>query len=386
MRTAGCSPCRVTMRLATACTELNSTRGDCSGASRRNSDRYTGSNVPRYEVTSTESPRAARYLARCRASTVLPVPAAPRIRAGPARRRRTCWAWSGCNQVIQTSTGSRAAASTNPARNPSRSISAGRDRPPGPGRGSATEPGGDAARGSARSSAGSPGPGSSTTRSITAGGSRRPRRTRSTFRSSSPVSTTRPSAPRAFRRPASTSSGTTSVGGSPSAASSCSTASVWSSSLRTSSSASASPRHSRPPSSRTSRQFFTSTTKTPPGPTSSTSMLARRVPGQCRSASTCQPASSMPIRTRTTPSSARPPAAQFCCWRRRVCSIVVSSAICRSTASASRPNSTACPKAELPGSAWPPTLSIALHSMPDAAGGQGPDVSRRARRAGWTRC
>jgi hypothetical protein len=45
--TIGRSPCRVTMRVATACTELNSTRCESSGANRRNSDRYTGSNVPR---------------------------------------------------------------------------------------------------------------------------------------------------------------------------------------------------------------------------------------------------------------------------------------------------------------------------------------------------
>ena len=76
--------------MATACTEAKSTRSDRSGASRANSDRYTGSSVLTNEVTSTRSPRAARYLARCSASTVLPVPAAPRIRAGPDQRRLIC--------------------------------------------------------------------------------------------------------------------------------------------------------------------------------------------------------------------------------------------------------------------------------------------------------
>ncbi len=273
--------------MATACTEQKSTRSDRSGANRENSDRYTGSSVLTNEVTNTRSPRAARYLARCSASTVFPVPAAPRIRAGPDQCRLICSAWVGCSQVIQVSTGSRAAAASSSDHTCSRLTSAsGSAGANGSTSGADTGGGGIGGRdigGQARTR-------TSTSRSTTSGGSRTPRRIRSRVRSRSPVTSTRPSTPRALRRPASTSNGTTSVGGRPSAASSVSTVSAWCSSVRTSSSTSASPRHSRSPSSRTSRQALTSTTKTPPGPTSSTSILARRVPGQRRSGSTCQPA------------------------------------------------------------------------------------------------
>ena len=187
-------------------------------------------------------------------------------------------------------------------------------------------------------------------RSIRSGGSRTPHLTSSRTRSFSPSRTTRSRCARTFRRPASTSSGTTSVGAKPAPARTSSTAVVWSSSLVTSSWASASPRHSRPRSTRTSaRQVLTSITNTPAGPTRITSMLARRVPGQRRSARTCQVAS-MPTRTRMTACSPRPPVSQACCRRRSSASSSVSWRICRWTDSISDPIAAAWPSAD--GTAW----------------------------------
>jgi hypothetical protein len=182
--------------------------------------------------------------------------------------------------------------------------------------------------------------------STRSGGSRTPHLTSSRIKSFSPSRTTRSRWARTFRRPASTSSGTTSVGAKPTPARTPSTALVWSSSLRTWAEASASSRQSRPRSTRTSaRQVLTSITNTPPGPTKRTSMLARRVSGQRRSASTCQ-AASIPARTRTTACSPRPPFSQARCWRRSSASSSVSWRICRWTDSISGPNAAARPSAD----------------------------------------
>ena len=224
------------------------------------------------------------------------------MRAGPFQRCATSRACRGCSQVIQDSIGSWQAASRSEVR-----ISSSDSRAycaaglgstwnlPGVGAGT-----GVTRAGQARSSA--------LTRRCTWGrSSRAPRRVRSRGRSRSPHTTTRPSRAAKLWRPAKASSGTTSVGANPSSTRMVSTAAVCERSLSTTSSCGSCPRQRRSPSIRGSRQFFTSMTNTPPGPTSSTSMLARADPGHARSASTCQPTSSMSTRTRTTPASPSPP-------------------------------------------------------------------------------
>ncbi len=293
-------------RLASACRPVKSMRSSMPGDNRAASARSTtGSVLTKVTNRIGSAERSARWAARCSPTTVLPVPAGPRTRAGPLQLVDTSRSWSGCRNVIQLSIGPASADSRIDWVSCSTSKSTS-------GSGVTIVRGTTRRRRSARTAvgcsatsyAGNVASSRSATSSTWSGSSRIPRRVSQFATLRSPTRCT-PCASLVTSRPAKTITGQSAWLVRPRDATVSCTRWVRLSSLPASSSRHSSSQKMLSPATCRARHALTSTMPTPPGPMSRKSTFARLDPAQRRSARTRQPSTSRAVSRLPTLASVR---------------------------------------------------------------------------------